>query len=87
MIYDILPSLQKKLNKLSKKDRILYEQILGKIDEIINSANVEHYKNLRHDMKDQKRVHIGHFALVFRFIKSENKIIFDDFDHHDNIYK
>ena len=87
MIYDILPSLQKKLNKLSKKDKILYWQILGKIDEIITSANVEHYKNLRHDMKDQKRVHIGHFVLVFRFMKSENKIIFDDFDHHDNIYK
>ena len=56
-------------------------------EEIINSVNVEHYKNLRHDMKDKKRVHVGHFVLVFRFMKSENKIILDDFDHHDTIYK
>mgnify|MGYP001571009901 CR=1 FL=1 len=87
MIYEILPSLQKKLNKLSKKDRALYEQVFSKIEEVISSADVEHYKNLRHDLKDKKRVHIGHFVLVFRFIKQENKIIFDDFDHHDNIYK
>ena len=87
MNYEILPSLQKKLNKLSKKDRMIYEHALKKIDEVINSGDVEHYKNLRHDMKEKKRVHIGHFVLVFRFIKIENKIIFDDFDHHDNIYK
>ena len=57
-----------------------------KINEVINSGNVEHYKNLRHDMKDKKRVQIGHFVLVFIFIKSENKISFVDFDHHDKIY-
>ena len=87
MDYEILPSLQKKLNKLSKKDRAIYEHVLKKIDEVINSGDIEHYKNLRHDMKEKKRVHIGHFVLVFRFIKIENKIIFDDFDHHDNIYR
>ena len=87
MIYEILPSLQKKLNKLSKRDSALYWQVLNKIEEVISSANVEHYKNLRHDMKDKKRVHLGHFVLVFRLIKTENKIIFDDFDHHDSIYK
>ena len=37
-------------------------------------------------MKDRKRVHIGHFVLVFKFIKEENKIKFMDFDHHDVIY-
>ena len=86
MIYEILPSLKKKLNKLSKKDRALYEQVLSKIEEVISSANVEHYKNLRYDLKDKKRVYIGYFVMVFRFMKPENKIIFDDFDHHDSIY-
>jgi len=38
-------------------------------------------------MKDSKRVHLGHFVLVFQFDKKNNKIKFDDFDHHDNIYK
>ncbi len=85
--YEVIPYLQKILNKLSKKDKNIYEQVLIKINEFINSQDVEHYKNLRYDMNDRKRVHIGHFVLVFKFIKSENKIIFLDFDHHDNIYK
>ena len=84
--YEIQPSLQKVLKKLSKKDKKLYEQILKKIDEIINSENVEHYKNLRNDMKDRKRVHLGHFVLIFKFIKNDSKIVFVDFDYHDKIY-
>ena len=85
--YEIKPSLQSTLNKLSKKDKSLYEQVMKKINEIINSYDVEHYKNLRYNMKDCKRVHIGHFVLVFSFDKSTNTISFDDFDHHDTIYK
>ena len=85
--FEIIPSLQKFLNKLSKKDKSTYEQVLNKIEEVINSPNVEHYKNLRYNLKDSKRVHIGHFVLVFQFIKAENKIIFLDFDHHDNVYE
>ena len=84
--YEIIPSLQEKMNKLLKKDKALYERIISKIEEVINSANVEHYKNLRYDMKDRKRVHVGHFVLVFNFIPEENKIKFIDIDHHDNIY-
>ncbi len=84
--YEIKPSLQKILQKLMKKDKVTYEQILDKIEEIINLDNVDHYKNLRYNLKEEKRVHIGHFVLVFQFLKSENKIIFLDFDHHDNIY-
>ena len=85
--YEIKPSLQKILNKLSKKDKNLYEQVLKKISEITDSSDVEHYKNLRYNMKDSKRVHIGHFILVFNFDKKSNLISFEDFDHHDRIYK
>lgn len=85
--YEILPHLQRTLNKLSKKDKQLYERILNKIEEIIACEDLEHYKNLQHDMSDRKRVHVGHFVLVFQFIKAENKIKFVDFDHHDRIYK
>lgn len=79
--------LQEKLNKILKKNSNLYEQIIKKINEIVNSSDIEHYKNLRYNMKDSKRVHIGHFVLVFQFDKKNNTINFDDFDHHDNIYK
>lgn len=73
--------LERKLNKL------LYDQILKKINYIIRSEDVEHYKNLRYNMKDSKRVHMGSFVLVFQYDKRKNTINFDDFNHHDKIYK
>ena len=79
--------LQEIMKRLSKKDKSLYEQLLKKIEEVINSADVAHYKNLRYNMKDSRRVHIGHFVLVFQYDKTINTINFDDFDHHDVIYK
>lgn len=85
--FQVSEQLQKVLKKLSKKDRELYNQVLKKIDEVVNSRNIEHYKNLRRNIKDSKRVHIGHFVLVFQYKKEENLIKFDDFDHHDKIYK
>ena len=63
--YEVIPYLEKILIKLSRKDKSTYEQVLKKIEEIINSEDVEHYKNLRYDLSDKKRVQIGHFILVF----------------------
>ena len=85
--YEVMPNLQRILNKLLKKDKAYYEQVMNKIEEVINSADIEHYKNLRYDLSDYKRVHVGHFVLVFKFEKSINTIKFVDFDHHDVIYK
>lgn len=45
--YLISDRLHKKLKKISKKDKIFHENILKKIEEIINSDQIEHYKNLR----------------------------------------
>jgi len=86
--YEIKPSLKKIMNKLSRKDKKTYEQILSKIFEIITSKNINHYKNLRKPLQEFKRVHIrGSFVLTFRYIEKKDKIIFYDFDHYDNIYK
>lgn len=85
--FEIKPELFKKLVKLSKKDKKSYESVMRKIDEVVNSSNVEHYKNLRYNMKDSKRVHMGHFVLVFSYDPSKDFISFEDYDHHDNIYR
>ena len=84
--FEISEELERKLNKLSKKDKSLHQQVMKKIKEVVNSSDVEHYKNLRYNMKDSKRAHIGHFVLVFQYDKKNNSIRFDDFDHHDKIY-
>jgi len=75
------------LAKLQKKDKQLYENLFNKMTEVLDSPDVEHYKNLRYDMKEFKRAHIGHFVLVFKFDKMNNLIFFSDFNHHDKIYK
>ena len=85
--YEIKPHLQRILNKLSKKDKSFYERVMDKIEEVSNSADVEHYKNLRQDLKDFKRVQVGEKVLVFKFDKTNKIIVFEDFDHHDKIYR
>ena len=87
MNYEIKPDLEKILKKLKKKDPETYNAITNKIGEIANSFDINHYKNLRYDLKNLKRVHIRKsFVLVFEYDQSQDKIIFMDYDHHDKIY-
>ena len=86
-LFEYSEKLQKILQKLSKKDGKRYEIIWKKINEIINSENIEHYKNLRHPLNNFKAVHIDKsFVLIFRFDKNKNLISFEDFDPHDKVY-
>ena len=85
--FKIEPELEKRLIKLSKKNKSSYEAIMKKIYEVAASSDLEHYKNLRYEMKEYKRVHIGHFVLTFG-VDYVNKIVsFEDYDNHDKIYK
>ncbi|MEK6973460.1 MAG: addiction module toxin RelE [archaeon] len=86
--FEISNKLQKILKKLSKKDKTRFEITLKKIDEICSSEDIEHYKNLSHDLKEFKRVHIdSHFVMIFKFDKKSQKIRFEDLQHHDDIYR
>ena len=85
--YKTSKEFDRTLIKLQKKDRQVYENLLNKMKEVLNNPYIEHYKNLRYNMKEFKRVHLGHFVLVFKFDKTNNLIFFSDFDHHDKIYK
>ncbi len=85
MNYEIHPDLDKILSKLAKKDKTQFESVLKKIDEIINSQNLDHYKNLRTPLQKYKRVHIhSNFVLLFKI--ENNKITFRYYDHHDTVY-
>ena len=86
-LYKTSKEFDRVLTKLEKKDRQLYENLINKMNEILNNSDIEHYKNLRYDLKEFKRAHIGHFVLVFKFDKLNDVILFSDFDHHDNIYR
>lgn len=85
---EIKPDLLKILQKISKKDKVLYEQILKKIDEICQSFDVDHYKNLRSPLNEFKRVHVKNsFVLIFKYITIDKRVIFYYFDHHDCVYQ
>ena len=84
------PELKGKLAKLFKRDQRRYEILMKKIEQVAASdeQTIEHYKNLRHDQSDRKRVHIDKsFVLTFKFDRKNMVIEFLDFDHHDNIYE
>lgn len=77
------------IDKLVKKDKKTAEIIYKKIKEIVNNdpEGIKRYKNLRYNLSDLKRVHIGKsFVLTFKVDISNNFILFWDFDHHDNVY-
>ena len=85
--FSIEDNLKKKLSKLSKKDNVMYSSIMKKFEEILTRKDVNHYKNLRKPLQDFKRVHIkSSFVLIFKYIESDDKVVFFDLDHHDNIY-
>ncbi|MBW2968602.1 hypothetical protein KY314_00595 [Candidatus Woesearchaeota archaeon] len=76
----------KKLIKIKKKDLKQYEILRKKINEII--ANPKHnYKFLRHGMQGINRIHIRHFVLIFIINHVNKTISFEDYEHHDMIYR
>jgi len=82
----IRPELDRKLRKLSKRDRKRYEIIMKKAGEILLGPH--HYKNLRALLQNLKRVHIDvHFVLTFSVDEKTKTVMLEDFDHHDYIYR
>ncbi|MDP2717824.1 MAG: addiction module toxin RelE [Candidatus Micrarchaeota archaeon] len=88
--YNFTDELKAIFEKLRKKDPKRLEIIHKKVRQIIASdeQTIEHYKNLKHHLKRQKRVHIdSNFVLTFSYDREKKFILFIDFDHHDNIYE
>ena len=79
--------LTRTLRMLKKKDPALFRQVQKKINQIslCDETSIQHFKNLRGDRSDYKRVHIGSFVLTFQI--KEDTIIFKRFTHHDKAYK
>ena len=84
--YEILPSLQKTLTKLSKRDKRTYEVVINKIKEILE--NPQHYKPLKYDLAGEKRVHImKNFVLKFEVDENKKVVKFIFFGHHDEAFR
>ncbi len=80
--YELKPALEKSLQKLAKKDKRHYESVVRKILQITDNPEIG--KPLRNVLKGKRRVHTGHFVLIYEVDEKEKKISFLDFEHHDN---
>jgi mRNA-degrading endonuclease RelE of RelBE toxin-antitoxin system len=82
----ISDELEQTMTKLKKKDIALFRRVQRKISQIsdCDETTIRHFKNLRRGMSNYKRVHIGHFVLLFMIEK--DVVIFDRFVHHKEAY-
>lgn len=85
--YILSDELEAVLEKLGRKDKILALAVVKKIEQIasLDEEGVEHFKNLRGNLKNYKRVHVGSFVLMFKV--HGKTIVFDKLLHHDDAYK
>jgi len=75
---------QSAIKKIRKQPKERIKIILKKIEEI--AENPYRYKRLKRPLAHLRRVHIDKsFVLVFSIF--DNKLIIEDFDHHDKIYR
>ncbi len=82
---NIPEKLDKKFHKLAKKDKKQIDILNKKINQILK--NPYHFKPLRGDMHDARRVHIGKSFVLTYDIDEKNKIVrVLDYEHHDKIY-
>lgn len=71
------------LTAWKKKDNSFFMRFVEQTEKIIQNPLLG--KPLRYSYKNNRRVHVGSFVLVYEF--QNNELRFLDFDHHDKIYK
>ena len=83
---EVAEELNKLFAKLAKKDKITFEAINKKVNEILE--NPYHYKPLKAPLQNKRRVHIsGSFVLIFKIDEERKAVQLLEFEHHDKAYK
>ena len=81
---EIRESTDKLFQKLFKKDKVSFEYIFKKMQEI--RENPYHFKPLRKPMQNFRRVHIGNFVLIYSINENTKTVIIEKYEHHDKVY-
>jgi len=82
---EIKGKLDKKLQKMAKRERISYRAIVKKIEQIVEDPYLG--KPLHGLLKGKRRIQMGHFVLIYEVDEKGHKVAFLDFAHHDDAYK
>jgi YafQ family addiction module toxin component len=82
---EITGKLSKELKKIEKKNKVLFDSVFKKADEIC--INPRHYKNLNYPLNKYKRVHIdSNFVLCFSVDEKTQTVTLVKLIHHDYAY-
>lgn len=83
---EVSEDLDKVFSKLSKRDKVIFNAVSKKIQEL--RENPHHYKPLRAPLQNKRRVHVGgSFVLIFTIDEEKNIVRLLEFEHHDNAYR
>ncbi|MBI2208351.1 type II toxin-antitoxin system RelE/ParE family toxin [Candidatus Woesearchaeota archaeon] len=66
-----------------KKDKVLFNRLKKKIDEILE--NPEHYPLKKYNLKGKRGAHVGSYVIIFEVEGKD--IVFLKFKHHDYAYE
>ncbi|MEM4263943.1 MAG: type II toxin-antitoxin system RelE/ParE family toxin [Candidatus Woesearchaeota archaeon] len=77
---------QEEIKKACRKNSLLETALKKKINEILE--NPQHYKPLRYDFAEERRVHVlKSFVLIFEIDETKKTVNFIAFLHHDDAYR
>lgn len=76
------PFFEKQLQKIKKKDKVLFDRLSKKLKEI--RQNPEHYKPLKNILKGTRRAHFDPFIIIFGI--EADLITVHYVKHHDEAY-
>ncbi len=80
---EFCPEFERSFKKLKKKDKALAMKVHKKLARILEDPEL--HKPLRNVLAGFRRVHIGHFVLMYKV--KENILIIISIDHHDKAYE
>ena len=81
---DVSEKLDRSFAKLSRKDKLQFEILTRKINEILENPQIG--EPLRGNMAGQRSVHIRHFCLIYEILENEKIVRLLDYEHHDIVY-
>lgn len=81
--YELRESANEKIEKLDGFEK---KKVMNKILQICE--NPSHFKPLRSPMDGYRRVHVNtSYVIIFSINPLEKKVIIEDYEHHDKVYK
>ena len=81
---EISEHLDRLFTKLSKRDKLQFEILTRKLNEILENPQIG--EPLTGNMAGQRSVHIRNFCIIYQILENEKIIKLLDYDHHDIVY-